>query len=351
MNLYLLMIIVLALINIKVFIKKPNEDYLSKECTACIKGIFILIVFYSHLATYFDVQYYKDFLMYNFRNYLSQLMVTLFLFYSGYGIFESIKLKKEKYINNIPVNRIFKTWIKYFIAIVFFLILSIILHKNYSINKILLSFIAWDSIGNSNWYIFSIIWMYFLTFVSFKIYDKNDKKALILNVFLTIIYIMIMSNFKQVHWYNTVLCYNFGLIYSYNKNSINQLLFSSLKYILITLITIITFILFKHLAINFWYYEICSILFVFMVVLLTVKIRFKSPILKWFGDNLFWIYILQRIPMIYFKEIGLSVHAYRYALIVFISTIVLTFIFKTIFDKPVNKLCNNILKLCKNEKN
>ena len=190
--------------------------------------------------------------------------------------------------------------------------------------------------------------MYLLTFISFKIFDKNDKNALILNLFLTVIYIMIMSIFKQVHWYNTVLCYNLGLIYSYNKKTINKLLFNNIKYVLILLITAISFVLFKYLGTNFWYYEICSMLFVFMVVLITVKVQFKSPILKWFGDNLFWVYILQRIPMIYFKEVGLSVHAYRYALTVFISTVLLTFIFKILFDKPVNKLCNNILKLCQN---
>lgn len=348
MNLYLLMIIIFALINIKVFIKNSNTEYLSKENTSCIKGIFILIVLYSHMATYFDVQYSKDFLMYNFRNFLGQLMVTLFLFYSGYGIFESIKLKREKYINGLPVNRILKTWMKFAIAITCFLILSLFLQKGYGIGKILLSYVAWDSIGNSNWYIFSIIWMYILTFISFKIFKNNDKNAIILNLLLTLAYIIILNMFKGEYWFNTVLCYNFGLFYSLYKEKINKLLFKNWKYFLITIITAIVFVLFKSLVTNFLYYEIYSIIFSLLVVLLSVKVRFKSFILKWFGDNLFWVYILQRIPMIYFKEIGLSVHAYRYALVVFVSTIILTYLFKTIFDKPVNKLCNKILEVCKN---
>ena len=41
MNLYLLMILVLTLIGIKITIKTNNKNYLSKENTSCIKGIFI----------------------------------------------------------------------------------------------------------------------------------------------------------------------------------------------------------------------------------------------------------------------------------------------------------------------
>ena len=342
MNLYLLMIIVFTLINIKVFIKDSNNDYLSKENTNCIKGIFVLIIFYSHLATYFDVQYSKDFLMYDFRNFLGQLMVTVFLFYSGYGVLESIKLKKNKYVNGLPINRILKTWIKFCIAIVFFRIMGLIINESYGIKQMILSFFAWDSMGNSNWYIFSIIFMYAFTFISFKIFDDDYKKAIILHIIFTIFYVMIMNLYKGEYWFNTILCYDFGLIYSLNKERINKILFNNFKYIMIFIMTIIVFVFFKKLIINFWYYELYAIIFVMLVVLLSVKIKLGSPILKWFGNNLFWIYILQRIPMIYFKEIGLSVHAYRYSLIVFASTIILTFVSSLLFDKPVNTICNKM---------
>lgn len=37
--------------------------------------------------------------------------------------------------------------------------------------------------------------------------------------------------------------------------------------------------------------------FMLLIVFLSVKIKFKSKILSWFGAQVFGIYILQRLPM------------------------------------------------------
>ena len=39
------------------------------------------------------------------RNYMGQSIVSLFLFYSGYGIYEAIKRKGTAYIKAMPVKR------------------------------------------------------------------------------------------------------------------------------------------------------------------------------------------------------------------------------------------------------
>ena len=46
---------------------------------------------------------------------LEQLMVTMFLFYSGYGVMESIKRKGDDYIKSFPKKRILTTLINLFI--------------------------------------------------------------------------------------------------------------------------------------------------------------------------------------------------------------------------------------------
>lgn len=96
MNLYLLCIIILCLIGIKVYPKDFNKDYLSKGTTNCIKGIFILLVFFAHARTSIDVHHWYDNAMFYLSKNLSQLIVVMFLFYSGYGIYESFKKKRKK---------------------------------------------------------------------------------------------------------------------------------------------------------------------------------------------------------------------------------------------------------------
>ncbi len=344
MNLYLIFIAVLCLIGIKLFIKDFNKDYLNKDCTSCIKGIFILIVFYSHLVGYTKILPEKDFLMLGLRNFLGQLMVTLFLFYSGYGIYESIKNKKG-YVKSIPINRILKTLINFDIAVFLFLIINIILEREYPIKNIILSFVGWEGIGNSNWYIFGILIMYLTTYISFLIFNKQKKKAIKLNWLLSIIFIMFMALYKEDYWFNTLLCYPLGITYSYYKKTIEKYCFDSKKYWLIFAITLVSFmVLHKYSNINYIYYEIYAMIFCIVVILITMKIKINNKYLKWFGDNLFGLYILQRIPMLILKSIGYTNHSYRFALIAFISTIILTIIFNFITKKISLLIDKKLLK-------
>lgn len=314
-----------------------NKEYLNKEESSVIKGIFILIVFYSHINRYTNLASSSDILMNQLSSHLGQLMVTLFLFYSGYGIFESIKNKKN-YIKNLPKNRIFKTWSHFFIAVFSFWIISLITKANYPITRVLLSFIGWESIGNSNWYIFDIIVLYTLSFVSFTLFKNNHKKALALNTILSIIMIFILSKLKEPWWYNTILCYNFGMFYSYFKEDIDNIIFNNKKYIIITLLTSLLFVLFYKANPSIIQYELLSCIFSLLIVLITSKIKFNSKIIMFFGDNLFWIYILQRIPMILLSYYGINSHPYTFFILCFIITIILTYIYKFIIDKIDNKI-------------
>lgn len=74
------------------------DSYLSMDTTNMVKGIFILLVFIKHATPYVlkagwtpsglcgDLFYLVD-------NNVGQWIVTMFLFYSGYGVMESIKCK------------------------------------------------------------------------------------------------------------------------------------------------------------------------------------------------------------------------------------------------------------------
>lgn len=348
MNLFLIFIIIISLMGIKIFTKESNKNYLSKDNTTCIKGIFILIVFYSHLCNYIPLQHSKDFLMYGLRNFLGQLMVTMFLFYSGYGIYESIKKKKEKYINSIPVKRVLITLLNFDVAVLLFAIANYLIGNPKSMSQILLALTGWGGLGNSNWYIFAILLLYLSTYISFKIFDKEPKKAILANWFLTILIMIIISVYRgpgYEYCYNTLICYPLGLTYSLYKDEINKIIFDNKKYIILFLTTLVCFLLFKKAGnINTIYYSILSILFVLCVLLITVKVNLNSPLLKWCGENLFWLYILQRLPMLVLSNLGYSNHAYRFALISFVITIVLSYIFSKLFSKIDNYIIKKLLK-------
>ena len=63
----------------KIHIKGLDEKYLSKAYTQPIKGLFVGIVFLSHIRTYTEYAAKGDLITIQVLNYLGQLMVALFL--------------------------------------------------------------------------------------------------------------------------------------------------------------------------------------------------------------------------------------------------------------------------------
>lgn len=334
----LIILLLLILIKSKLNLKGHFDDYISADKTLPIKGIFIIIVFLSHCNGQVSFNSFLDKPMLLLFKWLLQSIVALFFFYSGYGIYEKIKNDKNNlYIKRFPKNRLLKTWINFAIAIVSFLIIDIIIGtiNNYSIKTILLSFIGWDSIGNSNWFMFVTFVLYLLIIISFNIFKKDSKKGILLTTILTIIYMFIIYKLKPTWWWDTVLCFPFGMLYSCYKEKVQNIMFKNKNYFIlltcITMLYVLTNILFKiHITII---YPLVAILFCLVIVFITMKFQINNKILTWCGKNLFWIYILQRIPMIILKRYQVNNMSYVFFIISLIITVLLTLIYSYVFDK------------------
>ena len=67
------------------------QDYMELDNTNCIKGIFIWLIIFHHKTVY---GINKNYLYKDITRNLGQKIVSMFLFYSGFGILESIKKKR-----------------------------------------------------------------------------------------------------------------------------------------------------------------------------------------------------------------------------------------------------------------
>ena len=338
MDVFFLIIILTIIYKSKLCKKNFNYNYLHKENTLCINGVFVLLVFCRHILAYcsFDS---KSSIIFDFINTKSeQLIVVSFLLYSGYGIIESIK-NKDNYVNMMPKRRMLKIYLMFTFAIFNYLIINLLLNINYDVKQIILSFIAWESIGNSNWYIFTILFLYFFTYISFKTF-KDEKKSTIATTILTILFICYVRMFKYNFWYNTALCFPLGMWISIYKQKINNLFMKdNQKYLFALLISVLFFyISYKNHNIGDFYYQLWSLNFALIIIFITMKLHINNRILLFLGKNTFWIYILQRIPMIILQRVGIQKNSsYIYVIICFIITILLSIgyekIFKNIFKK------------------
>lgn len=322
--------IIFFLFNSKIYIKSFNDNYISIQETQCVNGIFIIIVFFSHFSQYIVIDNQLDSLLYKGITIIGQLMVTTFLFYSGYGIFESIKNKKD-YLKKFFKKRFLPTYINFILAVSLFLMLNLFYHNDLSVLHVLLSYIGWDNLGNSNWYMFDVFILYIFVMIIGIIKTKGLLQIILMSLF-TLLFAFVLSYFKEGYWVNTIMCFPAGMWFSYYRKRFDKYLTNNKNWLISIIILTVALFAFRylnHILINAVFYNLVSISFVLLLVILTKKIELKSQVFAWFGKYLFWIYILQRLSMIIFKG---RFNNFVYFILCFIITIILTFIFGKISD-------------------
>lgn len=306
----LLSIFVLCLYRIRFRLKGFNDDYLSKDTTNSIKGIFILLIVISHALPYITRCGYAysgtgDSLLMTFFYLMSQLVVVMFLFYSGYGVGESIKSKGDSYVQAMPRHRILGTLLNFDVAVIVFIIVGILLGLSFPLEQYLLSLTGWSSVRNSNWYIFVILLCYLMNYITLRLPVSKPSCRVALLFALCAGCLLVLSFFKDNYWFNTILCYPLGFMYSTYKDSIERHLKKSywLYASAAVLLFVLAFKLFHDCSADRFQigYNVVSMLFAVMVVVLSLKLRINNPPLRWAGTHLFPIYIYMRLPMLFWE--------------------------------------------------
>lgn len=326
MNFIYFFFLLLFFIGAKIKFRGINEDYMSRRQTQCINGFFVLIVFLQHFKSYVKLGDYDK--IYNaIANWSGQLIVVPFLFFSGYGIMLSIMKKGKPYVNTVITKRFPKVWAHFAAAIVLFIITNMIMGKTFSAQKLILTFVGWDGIGNSNWYIFDTLVLYILTFFSFRFVGKNRRLGLFIMALLTTIFVVQMSFHRPGYWYNTAISYLMGMIFATIEPQFRKVMSTSaLNYIIFAVFGFIIIKLAVRDKARLTSYEVFVLAGIVLLLALSLKVRFGNPILDFLGKYIFEIYILQRIPMIllqpYIKQ------KYVYFVVCFAATIVLALMFR-----------------------
>ncbi len=316
------------------------KDYMGKEQCNSIKGIFIIFVFARHIFSYislsgYDFSLFGDHIALFCNGAMKQLLVAMFLFYSGYGVTFSFLKKGKSYISSFLQRRVLTTLLNFDVAIIFFLIVDLLIGRDITIYKLIFSFVCWESIGNSNWYIFAILICYvsFYCVIKYKQLCRFfEKKSYSVCVFaILLVYILLMVFFKPHHWYNTIFCFPLGVMFAEYKFKIEKIITSHFNQscIIVGLLFLLFYILPDYGGIP---HNICSIFFCLFIVILSFKVKVNNRVLIWLGANLFPLYIYQRIPMmcLYSIENGNFVKKYIIAYIILSAslTLFLSYLYK-----------------------
>ncbi len=340
MILFLVVLLLILLWGVRV--GSFNESYLGKEQTTSIKGFFILLVFLSHANSYIYVAStsFGDSFYSSVINWFGQLMVVMFLFYSGYGVLKSYMVK-EGYEKSFFKNRILKTLVNFDICLIPFALLALLFGQKYSAYEYILSLVGWESIGNSNWYICIVLILYVLSlvgmFVSARFKKGSPIIVFLITGFLSVLLVAVLRfSGRDSWWYNTVLCYPFGMFFSCFENRISKLLKSNPGFIVSLIVSIFLF-LFLFSIDSMIAFMISALCFALIIVILSSRVTVGNKVLLWLGDHLFEIYILQRMPMIILSELGFQ-NKILFVSISFGATIFLAYLCKKVLRIIDSKL-------------
>ena len=314
-----------------------NNDYISKNQTAAINGIFTLLVFWSHASTYIKLDTALDTPYTAFKSYMLQAIVVPFLFYSGYGMMESIKLKGKNYVKQIPLKRFLPVLLHFDIAVAMYLIVNYAFGKTFTLKRILLSLIGYNSVGNSNWYIFAVLCLYIIVFAAFMLAGRSKPLGVILTTVFSVGLVLAQIMLKRSSWnYDTLILFSVGMMYSLAKPLIEKVIARhDLIYLTAVICAAAAYIFFyKRRGGGIELYSMWAILFMALIVLFTMKVKIGNAVLNFFGSHVFSIYILQRIPMIILSKLGLDdYNKYLFIVLCFIATVIMSVAFDRLTDR------------------
>ena len=322
MTILLLILLVICLWRIR--IPGYESSYMVPERTTAIKGIFTFLILFSHLSGYIVLSNsWADAVYLRLQAHLGQLIVAMFFFYSGYGIWESFKRKPE-YEKHFLSHRFLKVLLHFDIAVFLFILVQAFLPITYPSQNYYLCWVGWEDVGNSNWFIFVILCLYLIAWVAMKSERALNRGGIATMIILSAILwggLWFGAN-KESWWVDTIAAFPLGAILSAQKNRIERVLqLRGVPYLLSAL-----FLLSYFTAHHFWGIDIygrVTCLFCLLVMLFSSWIKVGNPVLVWAGKNAFTIFIIQRLPMIVFSFYGLNAHPYLFLIAVIPTTLLL----------------------------
>lgn len=344
MTIFLLFLLALCLCDLSVSPKSRFcPDYISRQNTMAVRGLFLFFVIARHFRDYVALNHPLDAPFLLLDRFLGQGIVSVFLFYSGYGVLESIQKKGAAYVRSMPVKRLLLTLLHFMTAVLLYLFAGILMGRSYAPKTVLLALVGWASVGSSNWYVFAILCLYLASWISFSLFRERTTAGVCSVFCLTVIYILVLHQFRPTEswWYNTALCYPAGMCFSLSKEKIQTYLWRRPKtYALCTLFCLAAVVALRPFTCRLFLYEVWSVLFAAAVVLVTMKLSLRNPLLRWMGERTFWIYILQRLPMMILRHIGVQSYPYLFLLL----SLACIFPLAAVFDRAARYADGKLLK-------
>ena len=271
-------------------VTKKNPDYISIKATLPIKGIFAVIILCSHMGSFLSLEPSLSNNIYlSIMAYVGQSMVAPYFFYSGFGILLSYKNKAD-YVSGFLKNRWLKTLLHFDLSVLIIIGIQSLFSIYYPLKNYLFCWIAWEQVGNYNWFVFVILSLYLLTYLGLLLDKKlsgDGKLFLIIIILLSgLLYVFLRLGTRRWYWwYDTIATFPLGMLYAFYRDKVETWIWGNKGRWIFVFVGLLVAYISWHFVFGVDSLGICSCLFCLLMVITTMKVKIGNPVLVFLGKN------------------------------------------------------------------
>lgn len=212
MNVFLMILFPLLFFSVAAFGAKPagkgqwNDDYLGLKQMKALQGFSALGIMLHHMAQKTAAEWLDpSYIHHGLDMFVSigTFFVSVFLFSSGYGLYQSLKIK-ENYLKGFFGRRCGPILLMYVIAALIF-------------------YLAGHTANPYTWYIAAILYFYLVFYLAFR-YCKSDGAAIAVLAVGTVLYIAVLDVLMfGTWWYNTAGMFLLGVLCAKYQKSLTAM--------------------------------------------------------------------------------------------------------------------------------
>lgn len=301
-----------------------QEEPLSLDKSKCVQGFCAVAIILHHLSQRLANNGDAGALS-MFTN-IGVIFVGIFFFFSGYGLFKSLKTKKD-YLKGFFKKRLPTILVPFYMCILIFTVCAFITGRQFDIGSIIATITGWSLINTHMWYIVEIAVLYVIFYFVFRFIKKENVAIAVMGVLtagVTVFSLLLGHGenfscrywFMGEWWFNTTLLFFVGILIARNESFLLNFAKKTYRFAL-PLCIIITGVLYyftQYALNNFSYYAesaesmgypqkfIClgfqlpmAIFAVISVLLIMMKIKFSNPVLKFLGTIALELYLIHNL--------------------------------------------------------
>jgi len=304
-------------------LREWQEEPLSLDNSKAIQGFAAVAIIVHHLSQ----ELAQEAGVIGIFEGLGVLFVGIFFFFSGYGLYTSLKTK-ENYLKGFLKKRYVTILIPFYICILVFVVAACICGIKFTPLQLLAVLSGWSLINQHMWYIVEIAILYIVFYIVYKLIKNRTAATIVMGVFVLVMMagsLMLCHGkdmscsywFQGEWWYNASILFVVGIIVSKHSDLLRKI--ARKGYIIwLPIFGALTYLFGRQTAYMLKKYSYWSeipgenpaymdklrclsvqvpfiLFFVLFVLLVMMKFRFGNPVLKFLGTVSLELYLIHNL--------------------------------------------------------